>query len=603
VLIYGFVRTEWRQGLLAGLTLAMSLLPEEFPVVMTLFLTLGAYRMSRRNVLARRLAALETLGAATVLCSDKTGTLTENRMRVLQYASGLDGPESSSEDLSTDSERELAAMAALASPPQGFDAVDRAAIQFGTRALETGTYPQLSSVLREYPLSPELPVLAEARSWKGSVLVAAKGAPEAVASLCRCDDNEKARLHARVLSLASSGLRLLAVACGTVPADGLPARLEDVPLRFVGLIAMEDPLRPGVRAAINECHAAGVRVVMVTGDHPCTARAIAVQAGLDSAQVITGTELERLTGSELLDRVRTATVFARVTPIHKLKLVQALRDAGEVVAMTGDGVNDAPALRASHIGVAMGGRGTDVAREAADLVVLDDNFVSIVGAIRMGRRIYTNLQKSLAYVLSVHVPIAGMGLLPVILNWPLLFTPVHIVFLELIIDPACSIAFEMEPDEADTMRRPPRSSTSRLLGGGQILRSLLEGACVLIAIAVVFWVGMRKHAGAADARTLGFATLVLGNLSLIFVNRSRSRSLWQTLRARNVAWWGVFLGAFGALSATIYSPPLRILFQFSPAHWDDLAFCFIASAGVLAVLAVLRRGADAGRLSPAGGPR
>jgi Ca2+-transporting ATPase len=328
---------------------------------------------------------------------------------------------------------------------------------------------------------------------------------------------------------------------------------------------------------------------MITGDHPATALAIARQAGIASSRCLSGPELEAM-GDDALNRaLAEVSVFARVAPLHKLRLVEGFRNAGGVVAMTGDGVNDAPALKAAHIGIAMGGRGTDVAREAADLVVLDDNFVSIVGAIRMGRRIWANLQKSLSYVLAVHVPIAGMALLPVLLGWPMLFTPVHVLFLELIIDPACSIAFEADPEEATAMQRPPRRRESPLIGRRELVQSMAEGLCVLVAIAIVFWLGLHRHAGAADARSLAFTTLIFGNLGLIWVNRSRSRGLWATLRAPNSAWWVVLLGALAALAAVLSISPLRSLFQFSALHADDLILCAVASTGVIVLLSLIRR--------------
>ncbi|MBK7864287.1 MAG: cation-translocating P-type ATPase [Archangiaceae bacterium] len=585
-LIYGFGQHAWRQGLLAGLTLAMSLLPEEFPVVMTLFLVLGAYRMSKRQVLARRLAALETLGSATVLCTDKTGTLTENKLRVVKLIAGPDGEARASGALSSAAERRLAATAALACPPQSFDAVDQAAVAFGLESLGDPGWPARGEVLHEYPLSPGAPVLTEARAVGDQILLAMKGSPEAVAARCGRSAAELAKIHARVEAMAAEGLKMIAVARAFVPQ--LPERLEEVTFELLGLLGLEDPLRAGVAEAVSECRAAGIRVLMITGDHPRTALAIARQAGLDAEDCLSGAELDGLPDEALAERLKTVSVFARVSPLNKLRLVKSLRAAGDVVAMTGDGVNDAPALRAAHIGVAMGGRGTDVAREAADLVVLDDDFVSIVGAVRSGRRIYDNLQKSLGYVLAVHVPIAGMGLIPLLFGWPLLFTPVHIVFLELIIDPTCSIAFEMEPEESNVMKRPPRAKDARLLGLKQIGWSVAEGAVVLAAMVVTFWVGLHRHAGPADARAISFATLILGNVSLILMNRSRSRGLWQTLRARNPAWWAILVGALIVLALTLYVPPLRDLFQFSLLHSSDLALCLGAWAGLFTVLAVLR---------------
>jgi Ca2+-transporting ATPase len=572
LLVYGLGRADWKGGLLAGLTLAISLLPEEFPVVVTIFLALGAYRMARNEVLARRMAALETLGAATVLCSDKTGTLTENRMRVVDATTGLGGhPEGDPARL-----EELRLTAALASPRESFDPMDQATLEFGRAGGESA--PPAPAV-REYPLTPELPVMAFAYAAPGRVTLAAKGAPEAIATLAGWDERAHRALEAQVHGFAERGLRILAVARADLPG-GPPEQLAGVPFRMLGLLAFADPLRPGVPEAVAECRRAGVRVMLITGDHPSTALAIARQAGIDAQRFLTGAQLESLDDASLRAALEGTQVFARVAPLHKLRLVEVLQSMGEVVAMTGDGVNDAPALRAAHIGVAMGGRGTDVAREAADLVVLDDDFVSIVGAIRAGRRIYDNLQKSLGFVLAVHVPIAGMAMLPVLWGWPMLFTPVHIVFLELVIDPACSIVFEMEPGNPRAMERPPRSPGARLMGKAEILRSLAEGLAVFAVVALGFWIGLGKHGGTTDARTLAFSGLLMGNLGLIVAHRAHTSGLWRSFRVPNPAFWAVLGGALGLLTLVLVLPPLRHVFQFGALHLDDLAI----SAGLTVAL-------------------
>ena len=589
LLVYALGRGDWRGGLLAGLTLAISALPEEFPVVMALFLALGARRISREKVLVRRLAALETLGAATVLCSDKTGTLTENRMKVVEFTTEVAGR-------TTDGEGQVAQLreiAALACPPESFDAMDHATVEFG-RGASAGT--ERRRPLREYPLTPELPVMAFAHSTPGGVVIAVKGAPEAVATLARWDVASRRALDAQVQGFAERGLRLLAVARADLPTAALPEQLTAVRPRLLGLLAFADPIRPGVSGAVGECRRAGIRVMLVTGDHPSTAVAIARQAGIDADRYLTGAQLESLDEASLRAAVENTQVFARVAPLHKLRLVEALQAMGEVVAMTGDGVNDAPALRAAHIGVAMGGRGTDVAREAADLVVLDDNFVSIVAAIRAGRRIYGNLQKSLGFVLAVHIPIAGMAVLPVFLGWPMLFTPVHVVFLQLIIDPACSIAFEMEPGDPRAMERPPRSPRARIMGRKEIARSAAEGLAVLAVVLLGLWIGQRKHGGMTDARTLAFSALVLGNLGLIIANRAHANGLLRSFRTPNPAFWAVLMGTIGLLSLVLVVPPVRGLFQFGPLHLDDLAI----SAGLtLALVLALVMTGSLGRSPPA----
>ncbi len=587
LLIYGLGRADWKGGLLAGLTLAISLLPEEFPVVVTVFLALGAYRMARNNVLVRRMAALETLGSATVLCTDKTGTLTENRMRVVEYTTAIEG-RPGGEEPETSTLRETAA---LACPAESFDPMDQATVEFAR-----GERPVAGPALREYPLTPELPVMAFAHAWRGGVVVAAKGAPEVVAALAGWDGQARRALDAQVHRFAERGLRILAVARADLTAASAPEQLGGLPLRMIGLLAFADPLRAGVPEAVAECRRAGIRVMLITGDHPSTALAIAREAGIDATHLLTGAQLETLDDQALRAALARTQVFARVAPLHKLRLVEVLEAMGEVVAMTGDGVNDAPALRAAHIGVAMGGRGTDVAREAADLVVLDDNFVSIVGAIRAGRRIYSNLQKSLGFVLAVHVPIAGMAMLPVLWGWPMLFTPVHIVFLELVIDPACSIAFEMEPGDPRAMERPPRARDARLMGRVEIRRSLVEGLAVFAVVALGFWIGLQKHGGTADARTLAFSGLLLGNLGLIIAHRAHASGLWRSFRVPNPAFWAVLVGALAVLTLILAVPALRRVFQFSPLHLDDLAISAgLTLALVLALVAAGRLGTSHSR--------
>jgi len=582
LLIYGLGRSDWKGGLLAGLTLAISLLPEEFPVVVTVFLALGAYRMARNNVLARRMAALETLGAATVLCSDKTGTLTENRMKVVEFTTTIAGrPADGAAD-----EAELRETAALACPPESFDAMDQATLEFGRAGSSSAA---AGRALREYPLTPELPVMAFARAGPDGAVLSAKGAPEAVAALAGWDAEGRRALDAQVHRFAERGLRVLAVARADLGTGAPPEHLGGLRFRMLGLLAFADPLRPGVPEAVAECRRAGIRVMLITGDHPSTALAIARQAGIEATRFLTGAQLESLDETALRAALAETQVFARVAPLHKLRLVEVLQGMGEVVAMTGDGVNDAPALRAAHIGVAMGGRGTDVAREAADLVVLDDDFVSIVGAIRSGRRIYANLQKSLGFVLAVHVPIGGIAMLPVLWGWPMLFTPVHIVFLELVIDPACSIAFEMEPGHPRLMEQPPRSPTARLMGKAEIVRSLAEGLAVLAVVALGFWIGLQKHGGLTDARTLAFSGLLLGNLGLIVAHRAHTSGLLRSFRVPNPAFWAVLGGATGLLTLVLALPPLRRVFQFGPLHLDDLAIS-AALTVALVVLLVLTGG-------------
>ncbi len=569
VIAYGLTRGDWLKGILAGVALAMSLLPEEFPVVLTIFLALGAWRISRHQVLARRMPAVEILGSATVLCVDKTGTLTMNRMSVSQLYADEHQVEVGRIERGDLPEHfhSLVEFSILASQRDPFDPMEKAFHQLGDECLAQTEHVHGDwSLVQQYPLSREL--LAMSHVWqspgKERYVIAAKGAPEAIADLCHFDDTRKEALSEQIGVMANAGLRVLGVARAFfMQTDDLPDKQHDFDFELVGLVGLADPIRPSVPSAIAECYEAGIRVVMITGDYPVTARNIASQIGLkDPDHVITGDELNAMSDSDLRAHIGSANVFARVVPEQKLRLVQALQANGEVVAMTGDGVNDAPALKASDIGIAMGGRGTDVAREAAGLVLLDDDFSSIVAAVRMGRRIFDNLRKAMAYIFAIHVPIAGLSLIPVALGWPLILLPIHIVFMELIIDPACSTVFEAEPGEANVMKRPPRDPKESIFSRRAVVISLLQGMSILIVSLGVFVVGRAIGHGEEGARTMAFTTLIVANLALILTNVSWTRSIIAILRSPNRAMWYVVGGAAVFLVLVLNMPFLSRLFKF-----------------------------------------
>ena len=569
IIVYGLTRADWLNAFLAGITLAMAMLPEEFPVVLTIFLALGAWRISQKNVLTRRVPAVESLGAATVLCVDKTGTLTINRMSVTRvFARGgfYSFKNHGSEPL-PEAFHELVEFAILAGQNAPFDPMERALKKMGERYLGQTEHIHRDWVLvQEYPLSRSL--LSLCHVWRApgnnDYVIAAKGAPEAIVDLCHLEEAQTAEVAKQVQIMASDGLRVLGVAKSAFKKESLPGGQHDFPFEFVGLLGFSDPVRRGVQDSIKVCSMAGVRVVMITGDYPATAQSIAKEIGLaPPVDVITGSELDKMDDLTLQERIKSVNIFARVVPEQKLRLVNALKANGELVAMTGDGVNDAPALKAADIGIAMGARGTDVARESAALVLLDDHFSSIVQAVRLGRRIFDNLKRAIAYILAIHVPIAGLSLLPVFFKWPLILSPIHIAFLELIIDPACSIVFEAEPEDADAMRRPPRNPKEPLFGKMLLMLSLLQGLSVLGIVLAVYLVALFYGQGEKDARTLAFTSLIVANLSLILVNRSWSQSALASLRKSNAALWWVAGGATAFLVLALYVPFLRSLFRFA----------------------------------------
>jgi Ca2+-transporting ATPase len=585
---YGLLHGEWIAGILAGITLAMATLPQEFPLVLTVFLVLGAWRMSQSKVLTRRSAAIEALGAVTVLCTDKTGTLTVNRMTVVTLMAGGEGwtlgPDSSP-DL-PEGVHGLVEYAILASRPDPFDPMERAFAELGQRFLAQTEHLHANwTLVHGYPLHPDL--LAMSQIWRsgdgGGFVVAAKGAPEAIGDLCHLPADQLDTVRRQVATLAAQGLRVLGVARATWESDAWPATQHDFQFGFVGLVGLADPLRPEVAASVASCIAGGIRVVMITGDHPVTALAIARQAGIQSDAVMTGTELAGLDDQALSARLTHGNVFARIMPEQKLRLVQAFAAAGEVVAMTGDGVNDAPSLKAAHIGVAMGGRGTDVAREAASLVLLDDNFASLVTAVRLGRRIDDNLRKAIGYILAVHVPIAGMSLLPVLFGWPMVLGPIHVVFLELVIDPVASIVFEAEPEEDGIMARPPRAPDAPLFDTGLLAHGIFQGAVVMVAALLTFRLGIADANGAEVSRCMAFVTLVLGNLGLVLTNRSMTSSAFRVLMRPNKALGIVVVITLTALTLSVSVPWLRGLFGFAPLGLDRLAEAIGAALACIVV--------------------
>ncbi|HEY8880667.1 MAG TPA: cation-translocating P-type ATPase [Roseateles sp.] len=594
VLGYGLLHGNWMQGLLSAIALGMAMLPEEFPMALAVFLALGAWRLARAQVLSRRPAVIEALGAATVLCVDKTGTLTENRMRVSRLVLAGDGEtDAGAGETLPEGARHLLAWGLLASRRRSTDPMDRALVAEGDTALaNTGHLHPDWRLTQEFPLQPEL--LAMSHVWvdeAGQRRVATKGAPEAVFDLCRLPGEWIEALQLQIGELAERGLRVLAVAEGTPTGEGLARHQRDHIFTFLGLVAFEDPLRAGVPAAVAQAKQAGIAVAMITGDHAATALAIARQAGIDTeAGALLGRDIDALDDAALSEAVRRVRVFARVLPAHKLRLVQALRRNGEVVAMTGDGVNDAPALKAAHIGIAMGARGTDVAREAAGLVLLDDDFSHIVAGVRLGRRIFDNLRNVMVYITAIHVPVAGLALLPLLAGLPPLMLPAHVVLTEMVIDPACSLAFEGAPEAPGLMRRPPRPADDGIVGWSMLWQGLAQGGCLLFAAFSVYVVALQAGRAIDVARTLAVISLTVGNLLLVAANISAGSGLRALAAPGARAFWAVFATASAVLAVTVLSSAPRQLLHFAVPAIGEVALSTLAAAASVWVGTLAARG-------------
>jgi Ca2+-transporting ATPase len=583
LVIIGFTLTRGSlvNGFLAGITLAMAMLPEEFPVILTVFMALGAWRMSKKRVLTRKPSAIETLGTATVLCTDKTGTLTQNKMTVAALYNGNDFQAVGKDQDFDDNFHEIIEFGILSSQLNPFDPMEKAITNMGEMFLKGSEHIHLNwEMVKEYPLSKELLAMSRVFSLKGKPdkIIAAKGAPEAIFDLCHISEKNKIRYSLAVEKLAAEGLRVIGVAKAKVNTKGLPDIQHDFDFDFIGLIGLSDPIRANVKQSVSECYSAGIRVIMITGDYPVTAKHIAMEIGLENHNnCITGKELQDMSDEELCEKIKTVNVFARVVPEQKLKIVNALKKNGEIVAMTGDGINDAPALKSANIGIAMGEKGTDVAREASSLVLMDDNFSSIVGAIKMGRRIFDNLQKAFGYVFAIHVPIAGLSLIPIIIgDFPLILWPVHIVFLELIIDPACSVIFEAEKEEPNAMSRPPKRSDEPFFAGRKILFSCLQGIGILSITLAIYLLALKAGYAAGEVRAMAFTTLIVSNIAVILTNRSWTENIFRIIVTPNKAVIWVVGGAVFFLILILNVQFFLNLFQFQRLSLFNIAICVLA---------------------------
>ena len=585
VAAFYFTRGNLIQSVLNGLAAAMAILPEEFPVVLTVFLALGAWRLSKKNVLTRKPSAIETLGSATVLCSDKTGTITLNKMEVVALCD--DNKIYHKSDFKDNKEllQDLITSAFRASQNDSIDPMEKAIVN-AYREIVTEKN-QSEKLIKEYPLSKQL--FAMTRVLEGasheSFSVFSKGAPEAIFALCKMNEQEIAPQIASVNQMAEKGYRVIAVAITSWNQQTLPETQYDFDFKFLGLIGFEDPIRPEVPQAIKECNEAGIKVIMITGDFPATATSIASQIGLQSAEnVLTGNDLKKLNDAQLQEKIKTVNVFARIIPEQKLQIIKALKANGEIVAMTGDGVNDAPALKAADIGVAMGGKGTDVAREASSLVLLDDNFASIVSAIRSGRKIYDNLQKAMSYILAIHIPIIGLALLPAFFtSLPLLLMPLHIVFMELIIDPVCSVAFESEQEEKGIMQRPPRNPNELFFGWHKMVFSLIQGLLLLIMVLVVYFLSIHEGHNEREVRAIAFSSLIIGNIFLILTSLSKTRNFISILMEKNIAVILIIAIALTLLFVIISVPALQQIFSFQFPGYNHFISSITGAAIILLI--------------------
>jgi len=564
------------ESILSGVTLAMAMIPEEFPVILTVFLSMGAWRLAKKNSLVRRLPSVETLGAVSVLCVDKTGTITMNKMTV-----------HSDWSLDESSER-LIYITGLGCEPDAYDPMEQAMVTYCEKMGISRERLFNGELLEDFAFTDELKMMGHVWRKKNEIVVAAKGSPESILQLCELSVEDRDIVDKQITDMSMAGLRVIAVGSMQLESEGeIPDSLMDCRLKFCGLIGLADPPRESVKEDIKTCVKAGVRVVMITGDNGITASSIAKQIGMpNSNKIITGDELSRMSDEELQERVKDVSVFSRVIPEHKMRIVKAFKENGEIVAMTGDGVNDAPALKYADIGIAMGKRGSEVSREAADLILLDDNFSTIVDTIKDGRRIYDNIRKAVGYVFTIHIPIALASLVAPLMGIApasLLLLPLHVVILELVIDPTCSIVLERQPAEFDIMDRKPRDSKEKLLTAKTLAKSVIQGLAIFTASFGTYLYYNYLNPDAPNvARTMGLSIILMANLFLVQVNSSNYEYAYQSFMklAKDKIMWIINFITIGGLLVIVYSP-LNSFLKLAPL--DPRAFLL---AVILAFLSV-----------------
>ena len=565
------LRDRLIESILSGITLAMAMIPEEFPVILTVFLSMGAWRLAKKQSLVRQLPSVETLGAVSVLCVDKTGTITKNQMTVREtWALNHD-------------ENRLCEVMGLGCETQAYDPMEKAMLAYCENMHITKEQLFSGELVAEYPFTNETKMMGHVWNRNGRIEIAAKGSPEQILTLCNMSAEDRKRAEEKIVEMSQKGLRVIAVGHLFVHTEkDVPPTLFACQLQLCGFIGLADPPRESVKEDIKHCTKAGVRVVMITGDNGITASSIAKQIGMiNSDQIITGDELENMTDEELQEHVRDVSIFSRVIPEHKMRIVKAFRNNGEVVAMTGDGVNDAPALKYADIGIAMGKRGSEVSREAADLILLDDNFSTIVDTIQDGRRIYDNIQKAIGYVLTIHIPIACASLLAPLLGIQpsdLLLLPLHVVLLELIIDPTCSIVLERQPAERNIMDRLPRNPHEKIMSVNSLLKSFLQGIVIFAASFGTYFTVLQAdpHAHATVARTMGLVIIFLSNIFLVQVNSSHTDFAFQSLKrlVLDKIMWAITVGTFFALILMLYTPVAGFL-KLAPLSFLQFVFTFV----------------------------
>jgi Ca2+-transporting ATPase len=530
-------------SILSGITLAMAMIPEEFPVILTVFLAMGAWRLAKKNSLIRRMPSVETLGAVSVLCVDKTGTLTQNKMTVQETF-----------QLSKFSEKEMMYWAGLGCETEPYDPMEKAILEYVK--LKDISKEELfkNELIHDYPFTSEIKMMGHVWKINDSLSLASKGSPESILPLCNLNHNERVIIETQQEALAKKGYRVIAVA-RNIEIKEVPENIKENKLELMGLIGLVDPHREEVPEAIKLCNKAGIRIVMITGDNGTTATSIAKKIGIpNSDNVITGQELEIMSEEELEKRVKNTNIFARVIPRHKMRIVKALKNIGEIVAMTGDGVNDAPALKYADIGIAMGKRGTAVAKEAADMILLDDNFTTIIDTVKDGRRIYDNIKKAVGYVFVIHIPIALIALITPLLHLPLLLLPIHVVLLELIIDPTCSIVFERQPEEVDIMERQPRKPGEALITSKLMIKAILQGLSIFAGAFGSYAYFFNSGYGESMARTFSLAVIIFANLFLVYVNQSENTfAISSFFKTKDKVLWYINIGILLGLTLVIYS--------------------------------------------------